>query len=195
MIEKIVAILAYVSLLFSFYTGLFSLGMPELLLSSWNGTVHHLNYKVVLWQVRIGFLELPHLLWVEDMNLPLEPAQVAILSKGIHKAAAVDGCGVQADEGDIHDAKLGQLPHQICHNRLQLGVIHLTKEAVISPVGRQGPHDVKAAVMGNDTVVVQIANQICDLRKSFTFHHKKCTEHRFFWKDPPSGCRSGQRKL
>ena len=81
-------------------------------------------------------------------------------------------------------------------NRFQLGMIHLTKEAVISPVGRQGLHDIKPAVMRNEAVVVQIVCQICDPRKPFTFHHKKRTEHRFFWgKAAPPSCRSGQCKL
>ena len=37
------------------------------------------------------------------------------------------------------------------------------KLKVIRPVGRQRLHDVKAAVMGDDAVVVQIIRQICDL--------------------------------
>ena len=58
-----------------------------------------------------------------------------------------DGRGIQANERRIHHAQLIQLP----------------QEAVIGPVGRQWLHDVKAAVVGNEAIVVQIIHQICDL--------------------------------
>ena len=74
-----------------------------------------------------------------------------------------DGCGIQTNERRIHHAQLIQLPHQIGHDRLQRTVVQLPQAAVIRPVGRQRLHDVKAAVMGDDAVVVQIIRQICDL--------------------------------
>ena len=74
-----------------------------------------------------------------------------------------DGCGIQTNERRIHHAQLIQLPHQIGHDRLQRTVVQLPQAAVIRPVGRQRLHDVKAAVMGNEPVVVQIIHQICDL--------------------------------
>ena len=54
-------------------------------------------HPVVLWQVRIGFLELPHLLWIEDMDLPLEPTKTSILTEGIDRTVSVDGGGFQTN--------------------------------------------------------------------------------------------------
>ena len=106
-----------------------------------------------------------------------------------------DGCGIQTNERRIHHAQLIQLPHQIGHDRLQRTVVQLPQEAVIRPVGRQRLHDVKAAVMGDDAVVVQIIHQICDLRETLAFHNDKRTDHGFFREAPPPGCRSGQREV
>ena len=106
-----------------------------------------------------------------------------------------DGCGIQTNERRIHHAQLIQLPHQIGHDRLQRTVVQLPQAAVICPVGRQRLHDVKAAVMGDDAVVVQIIHQICDLREPLAFHNDKRTDHGFFGEAPPPGCRSGQREV
>ena len=106
-----------------------------------------------------------------------------------------DGCGIQTNERRIHHAQLIQLPHQIGHDRLQRTVVQLPQAAVIRPVGRQRLHDVKAAVMGNEAVVVQIIHQICDLRETLAFHNDKITDHGFFGEAPPPGCRSGQREV
>lgn len=106
-----------------------------------------------------------------------------------------DGCGIQTNERRIHHAQLIQLPHQIGHDRLQCAVVQLPQAAVIRPVGRQRLHDVKAAVVGDDAVVVQIIHQICDLREPLAFHNDKRTDHGFFGEAPPPGCRSGQREV
>ena len=106
-----------------------------------------------------------------------------------------DGCGIQTNERRIHHAQLIQLPHQIGHDRLQRTVVQLPQAAVIRPVGRQRLHDVKAAVMGDDAVVVQIIHQICDLRETLAFHNDKRTDHGFFGEAPPPGCRPGQREV
>ena len=106
-----------------------------------------------------------------------------------------DGCGIQTNERRIHHAQLIQLPHQIGHDRLQRTVVQLPQAAVIGPVGRQRLHDVKAAVMGDDAVVVQIIHQICDLRETLAFHNNKRTDHGFFREAAPPGCRSGQREV
>ena len=106
-----------------------------------------------------------------------------------------DGRGIQPDERRIHHAQLIQLPHQIGHDRLQRTVVQLPQAAVIRPIGRQRLHDVKAAVMGDDAVVVQIIHQICDLRETLAFHNDKRTDHGFFGEAPPPGCRSGQREV
>src|SRR5699024_8956175 len=47
-------------------------------------------HPVVLWQVRIGFLELPHLLWIQNMDFPLKSPQTAILTKSVDQAVPVD---------------------------------------------------------------------------------------------------------
>ena len=74
-----------------------------------------------------------------------------------------DGCGIQTNERRIHHAQLIQFPHQIGHDRLQRTVLQLPQAAVIRPAGRQRLHDVKAAGVGNEAIVVQIIHQICDL--------------------------------
>lgn len=74
-----------------------------------------------------------------------------------------DGRGIQTDEGGVHDPQFIQLPHQVGHDRLQRTVVQLPQAAVIRPIGRQRLHDVKAAAMGYEPVVVQIIHQICDL--------------------------------
>ena len=106
-----------------------------------------------------------------------------------------DGYGIQTNKRRIHHAQLIQLPHQIGHDRLQRTVVQLPQAAVIRPIGRQRLHDVKAAVMGDDAVVVQIIHQICDLRETLAFHNDKRTDHGFFREAPPPGCRSGQREV
>ena len=106
-----------------------------------------------------------------------------------------DGCGIQTNKRRIHHAQLIQLPHQIGHDRLQRTVVQLPQAAVIRPIGRQRLHDVKAAVVGDDAVVVQIIHQICDLRETLAFHNDKRTDHGFFGEAPPPGCCSGQREV
>ena len=54
-------------------------------------------HKVIFGQIWIGFLEFFDLLGIEDMDLPLEPAQAAILPEGIHKVVPVDRGGFQAN--------------------------------------------------------------------------------------------------
>lgn len=64
-------------------------------------------HPVVLWQVRIGFLELPNLLWIQNMDFSLKAAKAAILSEGIDKAVSVDGGSFQTDHhiAELHGAK------------------------------------------------------------------------------------------
>ncbi len=106
-----------------------------------------------------------------------------------------DGRGIQANERGVHDAQLVQLPYKVGHDRLQRTVVQLPQAAVIRPVGRQRLHDVKAAVMGDDAVVVQIIHQICDLREALAFHNDKSADHGFFGEAPPPGCCPGQREV
>ena len=74
-----------------------------------------------------------------------------------------NGCGVQTNEGGVHDPHLIELLHLCRHDFFQRTVVQLPQEAVICPVGRQRFHNVKPAVMGDDAIVVQIIRQICDL--------------------------------
>ena len=64
-------------------------------------------HPVVLRQVRIGFLEFPHLLGVKDMNLSLELPQSAIFSESVDKAVPVDRGGLQTDHNitELHGAE------------------------------------------------------------------------------------------
>ncbi len=106
-----------------------------------------------------------------------------------------NGSRVQADKGSVHNAQLVQLFHLMCHDFFQFPVVQFLEKTVISPVGWQRLHDVEAAVVSDDPVVVQIIRQIGDLRKALAFHHDKCADHCFFWEATPSGCRFGQRKV
>ena len=106
-----------------------------------------------------------------------------------------DGRGIQTNEGDVHDPQFVQRLHQIGHDRFQRTVVQLPKEAVIRPVGRQQLHDIEAAVVGNEAIVVQIIRQICDLREALAFHNDKSTDHGFLGEALPPSCRSGQREV
>ncbi len=102
---------------------------------------------------------------------------------------------VQANEGSVDDAQFVQLFHLLRHDLFQFPVVQLFEETVIRPIGRQRFCNVKAAVVGDDPVVIQIICQIGDLREALAFHHDERTDHRFLWEAPPPGCRSGQRKV
>ena len=71
--------------------------------------------------------------------------------------------GVQANKRGIHNAQFIELLHQTGHDLLQRPVVQLFQEPVVSPVGWQRSRDVKAAVMGDEPVIVQIIGQVGDL--------------------------------
>lgn len=102
---------------------------------------------------------------------------------------------VQANKRCVHNAQLIELLHLLRHDFLQVPVVHFFQEAVISPVRWQGFHDVKAAVMGNETVVIQVICQIGDLCETFAFHDDKSADHGFFGEATPLGRRPGQREV
>ena len=106
-----------------------------------------------------------------------------------------NGGGVQADKGSVHNAQVVEFFHLSRHDLLQFSVVQLFEETVISPVRRQRLHDVKAAVMGNEPVVVQIIRQIGDLRETLALHDNKSADHGFFWKASPPSCRPGQCEI
>ena len=74
-----------------------------------------------------------------------------------------DGCGIQTNEGCIHDPHLTEFLHLCRHDFFQCSVIHFFEETVIRPIGRQRLHDIEPAVVGNEAIVVQIIRQIRDL--------------------------------
>ena len=133
--------------------------------------------RVAFWMVFLGELAFCKGLWV-------------VLLRVRH-----DGCGIQTDEGCVHDPHLIEFLHLCRHDFFQCSVIHFFEETVIRPVGRQRLHDIEPAVVGNEAIVVQIIRQICDLREALAFHNDKRTDHGFLWKAPPPGCRSGQREV
>ena len=64
-------------------------------------------HKVILGQVRIGFLELFDLLGIEDVNFPLESAKATVLPEGIDKAVPIDRGGFQTNHHitELHGTK------------------------------------------------------------------------------------------
>lgn len=72
-------------------------------------------------------------------------------------------CRIQANEGGIYNAKLVEFLRLLGHDRFQLTVVHFLHKPVIGPVGRRRLCDVKAAVVGDDSVIIQIICQISDL--------------------------------
>ena len=38
------------------------------------------------------------------------------------------------------------------------------------PIGRQGFHNIKAAVMRNQQIILEIIQKVCDTGEAFTFH-------------------------
>ena len=70
-------------------------------------------HPVILWQVRIGFLELSNLLWVQNLDFPLKSAYAAILTECLDKTVPVDRGSLQADH---HIVELNRV--QCRHNSL-----------------------------------------------------------------------------
>ena len=62
-------------------------------------------------------------------------------------------------------------------------------------VGWQWFRDIETTVVSDETVVVQIVRQICNLRKTLTFHDDERADHRFLRETTPSSCRPGQREV
>ena len=64
-------------------------------------------HPVVLWQVRIGFLKLPNLLGIQNMDFSLKATKAAILSECVNKAVSVDGGSFQTNHyiAELHRAK------------------------------------------------------------------------------------------
>ncbi len=74
-----------------------------------------------------------------------------------------NGGRVQTDERSVHNAQLVQFFHLPRHDFFQFPVVQLLEETLVSPVGWQRFHDVEAAVVSDEAVVIQIIRQIGDL--------------------------------
>ena len=109
--------------------------------------------------------------------------------------AGGDGRGIQADERSIQDAKLIELLHLFPHEILKDLMTQFTDKAVKSPVGRQRPGDVKAAVVGNKQITVEKVHQIADLGKAFGLHDDESTEESLLRETFSTGRRSRQLEV
>ena len=49
----------------------------------------------------------------------------------------------------------------------------LFNETLQCPVGRQGFHNIKAAVMRDQKIVLEIIQKVCNTGKALAFHHNK----------------------
>ena len=64
-------------------------------------------HEVIFGQIGVGFLEFPNLLGIEDVDLPLKPAKVAILPESVNQAVPINGGGLQANYhiAELHGAQ------------------------------------------------------------------------------------------
>ena len=88
-----------------------------------------------------------------------------------------DKRGIQSDKGCIQDAQLIQLLDLCLHDFLKNAVIQFPQKAVICPVRGKLFCDVEAAVVSNETIVLQIIFQIGDVAEAFALHDHKCADH------------------
>ena len=88
-----------------------------------------------------------------------------------------DRCGIQSDKGCIQDAQFIQLLDLCLHDFLKNAVIQFLQKAIICPVRGKLFCDVKAAVVSNETIVLQIICQIGDVAEAFALHDHKCADH------------------
>lgn len=56
-------------------------------------------------------------------------------------------------------------------------MVKIFQEAVKSPVRRKRQGNIKAAVMGNEKIVIEIIDKISDHGEAFTFHDNEGTDH------------------
>ena len=89
-----------------------------------------------------------------------------VCGKGFRIVLLCVGCNggrVQTDKGCVHNAQVVELFHLLCHDFLQVLIVQPFEKTVIRPVRWKRFHDVKAAVMGDEPVVIQVIRQIGDL--------------------------------
>ena len=64
------------------------------------------------------------------------------------------------------------------HNFYEDFVVQIAEKPAECPIGRQGLHDIKAAIMGDKQVVCEIVNKVRDLRKALAFHNNEGAQQR-----------------
>ena len=100
---------------------------------------HKSIHIVVLWQVRVGFLELADLFGVKHMDFALEPAQGAIFPESVHKIISVDSSGFHADN-DLLQTHRGECRHNFIYEYFSTPTVVLYSEiAVLFPIR---PHEI-----------------------------------------------------
>ena len=92
-------------------------------------------HRVVLGQVGIGFLELPHLFGIQDVDFPLKLAKAAIFPEGIDQTISVDRGGLQANHHitELHGTQCRH--NSLCQQFSTTEVILHGKTGVFAAVG------------------------------------------------------------
>lgn len=122
---------------------------------------------VVLRQVVVGFLELSDLLGIEDVDLPLEPAEAAILSELVYEVFSVYGGSLHADLG-------GSKPQ-----RFQRGDDLLRDDPVTAEIVLNGKLAVHISVRQHQVCYVVLAAYVNANVKLIHFsHHPSVREFR-----------------
>ena len=87
---------------------------------------------------------------------------------------------IKANERCVQNTPFIQRLHLRLHELLQNRIVHVAQKAVKRPIGGQRLHDVEAAVVRNDEIVVQEVHKVCDLRKAFALHDDERAKHSRF---------------
>lgn len=70
---------------------------------------------------------------------------------------------------------VGKRQNLCLHNVGENIMDEVFEETIKSSVKRKRQGDIKAAVMYDEKVIVEVINKICNHEKSFTFHNNKVT--------------------
>ena len=96
---------------------------------------------------------------------------------------------IKANERCVQNTPFIQRLYLRLHEFFQNRMIHIAQKAVKRPIGGQRLHDVEAAVVRNDEIVVQKVHKVCDLRKPFALHNDERAKHSRFRKSFSPGMR------
>lgn len=102
-------------------------------------------------------------------------------------SAGGDRRGIQSDEGGVQNPQLVELPDLNGHNLLQITVFHPAEEAIKSPIGRQRPGNVEAAIVGNDEIALKEVPKVSDLVEALALHDDERAKHGFLGKSLTPG--------